>query len=111
MTDLDTGDRRRHIRCTVFELCRVKVEGQEYEGAVVDLSMGGAVFKMDVHLPLQPPVGTPVSLYIERVGRIPAKVVRPLVGGIAVEFRIDQYHEQVVIALKQVLDDYLTEDS
>ena len=110
MTDLDTGEKRRHIRWTVFELCRVVVEGQEYEGAVVDLSMGGAAFKMDVHLPLQPAIGTPVSLHIERVGRIPARVVRPLVGGIAVEFRIDQYHEQVVTALKQVLDDYRSED-
>ncbi len=111
MTDLDTGEERRHIRWAVFELCRVVVEGQEYEGAVVDLSMGGAAFKMDVHLPLQPAIGTPVSLHIERVGRIPARVVRPLVGGIAVEFRIDQYHEQVVTALKQVLDDYRSEDS
>ena len=110
MTDLDTGDRRRHLRCSVFELCRVKVEGQEYEGAVIDLSMGGAAFQMDVQIEARPEVGTPVSLHIEGVGRIPAKVVRPLIDGFALEFRIDQYHEQVVTALKQVLDDYRSED-
>ncbi len=110
MTDLDTGDRRRHMRWTVFELCSVAVEGQEYEGAVVDLSMGGAAFKMDVHLPLQLAVDTPVVLNMSRVGQIPARVVHPLVGGIAVEFRIDQYHEHAVAALKQVLDDYRAKD-
>ncbi len=111
MKRIDADDRRRHLRWTVFEFCRVVVEGQEYDGAVVDLSVGGAAFKMDVHLPGQPAVGTPVVLYMSRVGRSPARVVRPLVGGIAVEFRIDQYHEHVVTALKQVLDDYRSEDS
>jgi hypothetical protein len=111
MKRIDTDDKRRHMRWTVFELCRVEVEGQEYEGAVVDLSLGGAAFKMDVHLPVQPAVGTPIVLYMRRVGRISARVVRPLVGGTAVEFRIDQYHEHVVTALKQLLDDYRSGDS
>ena len=110
MKRIDTDDRRRHIRWTVFEFCRAVVDGQEYEGAVVDLSMHVAVFKLDVHLPVQPAVGTTIELNMSRVGRIPARVVRPLVGGTAVEFRIDQYHEHVVIALKQVLDDYRSKD-
>ena len=110
MADLDADDRRGHLRCSVYELCRVVVEGQEYEGAVLELSMGGAAFQMDVQIEVQPEVGTPVSLHIERVGRIPAKVVRPYVNGFAVEFRIDQYHEHVVTALKQILDDHRAED-
>ncbi len=108
--ELDSHDRRRHLRCSVYELCRVVVEGQEYEGAVIDLSMGGAAFQMDVQVGVQPAIGTPVFLHIERVGRIPAKVVRPCVNGFAVEFRIDQYHEHVVAALKQILDAFRTED-
>ena len=61
---------------------------------------------------MQPAVGTPVFLYIERVGRIPAKVVRPLIAGIAVEFRIYQDKKEYLIAtLKRVLDDYRSEDS
>ena len=103
-------DRRRHLRCNAYEPCRVVVKGEEYEGAVIDLSMSGAAFQMDVQIGVQPEVGTPVFLHIERVGRIPAKVVRPCINGFAVEFRIDQYHEHIVAALKQVLDDYRTED-
>ena len=86
-------DRRHHLRCTVYKPCRVVVEGQEYEGAVINLSIGGAAFQMDVQIEAQPEVGTAVSLYIERVGRIPAKVVRPYIDGFAVEFQIDQYLE------------------
>ncbi len=86
-------DRRRHLRRSVYEPCRVVLEGQEYEGAVLELSMGGAVFQMDVQIEAQPEVGTPVSLYIERVGRIPAKVMRLYINGFAVEFRIDQHLE------------------
>ena len=104
-------DRRGHVRSTVYEPCRVVVEGQEYEGAVVDLSMDGAAFQMDVQIEAQPEVGTPVSLHIKRVGRIPVKVVRPYTNGFAVEFQIDKYHEHVVVALKQILDDHRSEDS
>ncbi len=105
-----TDERRRHVRCSANESCRVMVMGQEYEGAVIDLSMSGAAFQMDVQVGVQPAIGTPVFLHIERVGRIPAKVVRPCVNGFAVEFRIDQYHEHVVAALKQILDDFGTKD-
>ncbi len=106
-----TDDRRRHLRCSVYELCRVVVEGQEYEGAVLELSMGGAAFQMDVQIGVQPAIGTPVSIHIERVGRIPARVVRPLTDGFAVEFRIDRDQgRHLEAALKEVLDDYRTED-
>ncbi len=105
-------DRRRHLRCSVYELCRVVVEGREYEGAVIDLSMGGAAFQMDVQIMVQPEVGTPVALFIERIGRIPAKVVRPLTDGFAVEFRIDRDQgRHLGAALKEVLDDYRSENS
>ncbi len=105
-------DRRRHVRYTVYEPCRVVVEGQEYEGAVVDLSVGGAAIVMEVHSLVQPEVGTPVALFIERIGRIPARVVRPLTDGFAVEFRIDRDQgRHLEAALKEVLDDYRSEDS
>ena len=100
-------DRRGHVRCSVYELCRVVVEGQEYEGAVFDLSMDGAAFQMDVQIEAQPEVGTPVTLHIERIGRILAKVVHPLIDGIAVEFRIARDNrEHLVAALERVLHDY-----
>ena len=109
MPDFDTGERRRHVRSTVYEPCRVVVKDKEYEGAVVDMSVGGAGIQLDVHLDVQPPAGTPVALYIERIGRIPANVVRPLVNGFAVEFRVDRDPgRHLVAALKKVLDDYPT---
>ncbi len=109
--DLDTDDRRRHARCTVYEPCCVVVKSQEYEGAVVDMSVVGAAIRLDVHLEVQPAVGTPVFLYIERVGRIPAKVARPLIDGIAVEFRIDpDKGKHLGVMLKRVLNDYPLDD-
>ena len=105
-------DRRSHVRFTGFELCRVVVNGHEYDGAVVDLSVGGAAIRMDVRSLVQPAAGTPVTLHIERVGGIPAKVVCPTMDGIAVVFRIDQDKEKhLLAALKQLLDDYRSEDS
>ncbi len=107
MPDLDRGERRRHLRCTVYEPCRVVAKGTEYDGAAVDMSVGDAAIRLDVQLEVQPPAGTPIVLYIERIGRIPASVVRPLVNGFAVEFRVDRNRERhLVAALRQVLDDY-----
>ena len=104
-------DRRRHVRCTIYEPCRVAVGDQEYKGTVVDMSLGGAAIQVDVHLEMQPAADTPVALHIERIGRIPAKVVRPLIDGIAVEFRIARDNrEHLVATLKRVLNDYRFED-
>ncbi len=105
-------DRRSHVRFTGFELCRVVVNGQEYEGAVENLSEGGAAIRMDVRSLDQPATGTLVAIDIKRIGRIPAKVVCPTMDGIAVVFRIDQDKEKhLLAALKQILDDYRSGDS
>ena len=109
--ELDSHDKRRHSRCTVYEPCSVVVGGKEYGGAIVDMSVGGAAIQLDVHLGVQPGADTPIAIHIERIGRILAKVMRPLIDGIAVEFRIDREQEKhLVPALKQVLDDYPSED-
>ncbi len=85
---LDTHDQRRHVRCTVYEPCYVAVDGKKYGGAIVDMSVGGAAIQVDVHLEMQPAADTPVALFSERIGRIPARVVRSLSDGFAVEFSI-----------------------
>ncbi len=109
--DPDRQDRRRHLRCTVYEPCRVEVKGREFDGAVVNMSVGGAAIQLELHLEVQLATDTPVALFIERIGRIPAKVMHPLTDGFAVEFRIDRDQGQrLVAALKQVLDDYPLED-
>ena len=110
---METGshDKRRHVRCTVYETCYVAVKGQRYSGTIVDMSVGGAAVQMDVHMGVQPGADTPIALHIHRIGRIPAKVMRPLVDGIAVEFRIDRDREKhLVPALKRILYDYPSDD-
>ena len=104
-------DRRRDVRYGVFERCGVTLEGRQFEGLIVDMSLGGAALRVDVRMATQPSAGTPVMLDINRVGRVLAKVVRPLFNGIAVEFDIDRDREIHLIAkLLQALDDYQAED-
>ncbi len=104
-------DRRRDVRYGVFERCGITLEGRQFEGLIVDMSLGGAALRADVQMATQPSAGTPVTLNINRVGQVPAKVVRPLFNGITVEFDIDRDAEdQLVGALMQVLDDYQAEN-
>ena len=111
VASLDSHDQRRHVRCTVYEPCSVVVEGNRYGGAIVDMSVGGAAIQLDVHLEVQPGADTPVTLRIDRIGRIPARVVRPLIDGIAVEYRINRDQEMhLVPALRRVLDNYPLDD-
>ena len=69
MTELSTDYRRRHRRYTVNGRCRAIVDRHEYEGVVLDMSVGGAV----IHLDAQPAPGTPIVLGIDDLGRISAK--------------------------------------
>ncbi len=111
MKRIDKDDRRRDVRYGVFERCGVTVEGRQFEGLIVDMSLGGAALRADVQMATQPSAGTPVTLDIKRVGRVPAKVVRPLFNGIAVEFDIDRDAEdQLVGALIQALGGYQAEN-
>ena len=109
--ELGSHGRRRHVRCTVYEPCQVAVEGRKFSGAIVNMSVGGAAIQLDVHLDVQPGADTPVALHIDRIGRIPARVVRSLIDGIAVEYRINRDQEKhLVPALKRVLNNYPLDD-
>ena len=111
MKRIDKDDRRRDMRYGVFAHCGVAVESRDFEGIIVDMSLGGAAIRADFQLATQPSAGTPVTLGIKHVGRVPAKVVRPLFNGIAIEFGIDRDTEDhLVTALNQVLNDYRAED-
>ena len=111
MTDVGGMEQRRHLRCTVYEPCTATVEGKEYSGAVVDMSVGGAAIRLEVQLDIQPDAGTPILLVIDGIGRLSTKVVRPLQDGVAVEFRIDPLKEKhLVAALERVLSDYPNDD-
>ena len=106
------GNRRRHVRCTVYEPCIARVDSGEYVGAVVNMSVGGAAIQLEVQLEIQPPAGTPLLLYIERIGRLRTKIVRPINDGVAVEFGIDHRKDRDLVAgLARVLSDYPVDES
>ena len=107
MTDGISAEQRRHVRCSVYEPCLAVVDSQEYPGAVVDMSVGGAVVRLEVQLEIQPAPDTPMQLQFDGIGRLRTRVVRPLLDGVAVEFNIDPRKEgHLLAALQQVLSNY-----
>ena len=104
MTEYNGANRRLHVRYTVYEPCFVVVDNQEYSGAVVDLSMGGAAVRLEIQLNAQPAPDTPVQLQIDGIGRLRARVVRSRTDGVVVEFNIDPREDgHLLTALQQVL--------
>ena len=102
-----TADKRRHLRHSVNEPCRARLEGGEYVGAVVNMSVSGAAIHLDIELDLNPDLGTMIELHIKRIGMIRTRVVRTLIGGIAVEFLFNPTDDRVLIAkLWKVLNEY-----
>ncbi len=111
MTENNGAENRRHVRCTVYEPCVVFVGEEEFSGAVVDMSVGGAAVRLEVQLEVHPAPGTPIQLRIDGIGRLRTRVVRSLIDGVAVEFNIDPYKEaHLLAALQQVLSDYPFEE-
>ena len=108
MTEDNGADRRRHVRCTVYEPCIVTIDSQEYSGAVVDMSVGGAGVRFEVQLDATTPApDTPIQLQIDGIGRLRTRVVRSRIGGVAVEFNIDPRKDgHLLAALQQVLSNY-----
>lgn len=73
-------DRRRHQRVKVNLLGRFMLENKrEYPCQVINMSPGGAA----VIAPVQGVPGERVVAYIDHIGRIEGRVVRPITGGFA----------------------------
>ena len=91
----------------MHEPCRAIKKGRECRGATVDLSLGGARIAF-VSEPEAPPApGATAMIFVESIGLIPTRVVRPLGAGMAVEFTIDKDKDRhVAIALADRLMDY-----
>ena len=107
MTEGNGAEQRRHVRCTVYEPCVVLVGDEEFSGAVVDMSVGGAAVRLEVQLEVHPAPDTPMQLQINGIGRLHTRVVRSLIDGVAVEFNIDPYKDaHLLAALQQVLSNY-----
>ena len=111
MTDQDIGpdgtERRMYKRYRVDEPCRTTYNGKQYKGRIESLSVGGASLVLDMRLEVQPRKGTPLDLYLDRIGMLRTKIVRLQPAGIAVEFDMDQECDQWLIArLKGIIDEY-----
>lgn len=103
----NTADKRRHLRHSVNEPCRAKLENGEYVGAVVNMSVSGAAIHLDIELDVKPDPGVMIELDIKRIGMIRTRVVRTLIGGVAVEFLFNPTTDRVLIAkLWKVLNEY-----
>ena len=83
------------------------LESGEVVGAVVNMSVAGAAIHLDIELDINPEVGSIIELHIKRIGMIRTRVVRPLIGGVAVEFLFNPAHDRALIAkLWKVLNEY-----
>ena len=102
-----TVDKRRHLRHSVNEPCRARLESGEYVGAVVNMSVSGAAIHLDIELDVNPDPGAIIELHIKRIGMIRTRVIRSLIGGVAVEFLFNPTTDRALIAkLWKVLNEY-----
>lgn len=103
----ETAEKRRHLRHSVNEPCRARLEGGEYVGAVVNMSVTGAAIHLDIELDINPEPGAVIELQIRRIGLIRTRAVRSLIGGVAVEFLYNPADDRALIArLWKVLNEY-----
>lgn len=103
----EQADKRRHLRHSVKEPCTAYLEGGEFLGSVVNMSVSGAAIHLDVEVDADIGSGAIVELQVQRIGRLRTQVVRSLVGGLAVEFLFDPKEDRALIAkLWKVLNEY-----
>ncbi len=111
-TAAEPADKRRHLRHSVNEPCRVKLENGEYVGAVVNMSVAGAAIHLDIKLDVETEIGAIIELHVQRIGMIRTRAVRSLIGGVAVEFLFNPADDRALIArLWKVLNEYATSGS
>ena len=102
----DQDGKRSNPRHLVYKPCSIGVGTREFSGTVLDLSKTGAAVLLDQQ-EVQPPDGSIMELSIEQIGRIESKIVRPLLGGFAVEFILNKDKDtHLVDALDRALDEY-----
>ena len=94
----ETINNRRNLRHSVNEPCIVYNEYGEYGGAVVNMSVSGAAVHLDVQLDADLEPDSTVELQVKRIGKFRTRVVRPLVGGFALEFLFDPGQDRQLIS-------------
>ncbi|OUR80344.1 hypothetical protein A9Q83_01185 [Alphaproteobacteria bacterium 46_93_T64] len=90
MSAENSDNRREHKRILVSKATLVKTDNKEFSGRILNISAGGAGICMDVQLV----DSTHITVNIENVGMIPAKVVRKMKDGVGVKFEISKEKEK-----------------
>lgn len=93
METTSTTNRREHKRIIVSNPTKVQSGDAEYSGRILNISAGGAGIQMDVQLH----DNSQITVNIDDVGMIPAKVVRNLKDGVAVKFMLSEEKEKQFI--------------
>ncbi|MBT3916123.1 MAG: PilZ domain-containing protein [Rhodospirillaceae bacterium] len=104
----DFAEKRRHKRHKVPNSVKAKINDQEVEATLLDVSAGGAA--LDMQRDVKP--DDPIELMIDDVGEISATVSRSLDDGVAVRFMdIDDDEEEMLLAdLERIDIDIRNED-
>ncbi len=90
MTNEAAENRREHKRIIVSAPAVVQTGDEEFSGKILNISAGGAGISMDVQLKDD----SRITVNIEDLGMIPARVVRKLQNGVAVKFEISEEKEK-----------------
>ena len=73
----------------------------------MNMSVSGTAVHLDVELEAEPEIGAIIELDIKRIDTICTRVVRPLIGGVAVEFIFDKDKDRSLIgSLWHVLNEF-----
>ncbi|MBT3991684.1 MAG: PilZ domain-containing protein [Rhodospirillaceae bacterium] len=104
----DFSEKRQHKRLKAPNSVTAKINDEEIEVTLLDLSAGGAA--LDLAKDVKP--DDPIELMIDDVGELSATVSRSLDDGVAVRFLdIDDDEEEMLLAdLERIDIDIRTED-
>ncbi|MEX1034843.1 MAG: PilZ domain-containing protein [Sneathiella sp.] len=86
-------NRRAYRRASLIQKTRIRHDGEAYSGRILNISVGGAGLQMEVRLP----DATEITVEIEDIGMIPARIVRQMDDGVGVEFTFSPEKEQMFI--------------
>lgn len=90
MSETNADNRREYRRILVSNPTTVESDDGSYSARILNISAGGAGIQMDVRLLDQ----TKLTVNIENIGMIPAKVVRQMQNGVGVKFEISEEKER-----------------
>ncbi|WP_169544917.1 PilZ domain-containing protein [Sneathiella aquimaris] len=85
-----TDNRREHRRVLISNAATVETGENEFPGRILNISAGGAGIRMDVSLM----DNTRITVNIENLGIVPAKVVRQMKDGVGVKFELSEEKEK-----------------